>query len=130
MSLRKVLLIDDDDAVNFLNRRKLKDFDPDCEVIEAIDGQEALNYLAETDSCPDVILLDLNMPGLDGFGFLKKYEEMGKCCNESRVFVFIVTSSLREEDKVKAVTSGLVNGYFEKPLSENQIKIINRLFSN
>jgi CheY-like chemotaxis protein len=130
MSLRKILLIDDDDAVNFLNRKKLKEFDPACEVIEAIDGQEALNYLAGTDQCPDVILLDLNMPGVDGFGFLKKYAEQGKCCNESRVFVFIVTSSLREEDKVKAVTSGLVNGYFEKPLSENQIRIIQRLFQS
>jgi CheY-like chemotaxis protein len=130
MSLRKVLLVDDDDAVNFLNRRKLKDVDPDCEVVEAIDGREALNYLEATEQCPDVILLDLNMPGMDGFGFLKKYEEMGKCCKESKVFVFIVTSSLRNEDKAKAVTSGLVNGYFEKPLSENHIKMILRLFQS
>ena len=130
MSLRKVLLVDDDDAVNFLNRRKLKEFDPNCEVIEAIDGREALTYLEGTEECPDVILLDLNMPGLDGFGFLAKYQEMGKCVNQSKVFVFIVTSSLRNEDKVKAVTSGLVNGYFEKPLSENHIKIIGRLFQS
>ena len=130
MSLQKILLIDDDDAVNFLNKRKLKEFDSACEVVTAIDGREALNYLAATDKCPDVILLDLNMPGLDGFGFLKKYEEQGKCCNESKVFVFIVTSSLRNEDKMKAVTSGMVNGYFEKPLSENHIKIIQRLFEN
>ena len=129
MSLKKVLLVDDDVAANFLNKMKLNNADPDCEVATANDGREALDYLAATDGCPDVILLDLNMPGMDGFGFLEKYEKLGKCRNESKVFVFIVTSSLRNEDKVKAVTSGLVTGYFEKPLSENHIQIIQRISS-
>jgi CheY-like chemotaxis protein len=128
MSLRKVLLVDDDVATNFLNKMKLNSFDPDCEVATAGDGLEAIDYLSATEECPDVILLDLNMPGLDGFGFLKKYEELGKCL-QSKVFVFIVTSSLRNEDKAKAVTSGLVTGYFEKPLSENHLQIIQRISS-
>ena len=129
MSLKKILLVDDDVAANFLNKMKLNNLHPDCEVATANDGNEALEYLAATDTCPDVILLDLNMPGLDGFGFLEKYDKLGKCHNETKVFVFIVTSSLRNEDKAKAVTSGLVTGYFEKPLSENHLQIIQRISS-
>ena len=121
-ALKKVLLIDDDKALNFINRLTLQDHSADCHIAEALDGQQALDYLAEHDECPDVIFLDINMPGMDGFEFLEEMERRGKCCENSRIFM--LTSSVRDEDRTKALSSELVKGYLDKPLSSRQIEQI------
>ena len=119
MKPKKVLLVDDDKAYNFLNRIVLRDNEIDCPVEEANDGQQALDYIAKNEECPDVILLDLNMPGIDGFQFLKEYEARGKCCGHSKIFM--LTSSMREEDREAALSNKFVKGYFDKPLSSSHI---------
>jgi len=126
MELKKILLIDDSEPFNFLNRSILKDNGITCVIDVALNGQEALNYLAATDTCPDVILLDLNMPVMDGFGFLQEYPKLAKCTNESKLF--ILTSSNREEDKIRATANKYVLGYFDKPLSYFHIQEILSFF--
>ena len=113
--LKKILLVDDDKAVNFINRLTLIENNIDCKVVEAMDGQQALEHRAAHDECPDIIFLDINMPGMDGFEFLTELERRGKCCEHSNVFM--LTSSIREEDKTRAMASSLVKGYFDKPLT-------------
>ena len=124
MPLKKVLLVDDDKALNFINRLTIQDHAADCHITEALDGQQALDYLAGHDECPDIIFLDINMPGMDGFEFLEEMERRGKCCENSKIFM--LTSSVREEDKTKAMSSDLVKGYFDKPLSSQHIEEILR----
>ena len=119
MPLNRILLVDDDKALNYLNRLILKDNRVDCPVDEALNGQQALDYISTSDSCPDVILLDINMPGIDGFQFLKEYEKIGKCNKRSRIFM--LTSSLRDEDKTSALANKLVSGYLDKPLTTAHI---------
>jgi CheY-like chemotaxis protein len=120
----KILLIDDDKVINFLHRLKLEEVIVDCVVDEVLGGQAALDYLTTHEECPDVILLDLNMPGMDGFEFLEEYEKLGKCVDKSKKFLFIVTSSQRDEDKIKVTANRLVKGYFEKPLIVNNKEIL------
>ena len=120
--LKKVLLIDDDRISSFINRLTLKDHNADCEVAEAIDGQQALDYLATEDECPDIIFLDINMAGMDGFEFLYRIEQLGKCCSNSKIY--ILSSSTLDEDKTKAFSNKLVKGYFDKPLSNRHIEEI------
>jgi CheY-like chemotaxis protein len=122
MSLKKVLLVDDDKALNFINRLTIQDHASDCHIAEALDGQQALDYLAALEECPDIIFLDINMPGMDGFEFLDEMERRGKCCDNSKIFM--LTSSIREEDKSRAMSSELVKGYFDKPLSNEHIEEI------
>ena len=122
MQLNKILLVDDDKALNYLNRLILKDNRVDCTVDEALDGQQALDYISAADNCPDVILLDINMPGIDGFQFLKEYEKIGKCNQRSRIFM--LTSSLRDEDRTTALSNKLVSGYLDKPLTTAHIRKI------
>jgi CheY-like chemotaxis protein len=122
MPLNKILLVDDDKAVNYLNRLILKDNEINCPVDEALNGQQALDYISGTDDCPDVILLDINMPGIDGFQFLDEFEKGVKCCDRSRIF--ILTSSIRDEDRVAALSNKLVSGYLDKPLTTEHIRKI------
>jgi CheY-like chemotaxis protein len=113
--MKNILLVDDDKVFNFLHRSTIIESKIACNVAEATDGQAALNYIENSSECPDVILLDINMPGLDGFQFLKKFEERGKCC--AYTSIFMLTSSVRPEDKAKALANKFVKGYFDKPLA-------------
>ncbi len=120
--LKKILLVDDDEAFNFLNRIAFNDSHINCQLDEVMDGKAALDYLEKSIVCPDVILLDVNMPVMDGFEFLEQFEKQNKCNNISKVF--ILTSSLRDEDRMKSLNNKYVKGYFDKPLTAVHIKKI------
>jgi CheY-like chemotaxis protein len=120
--LNKILLVDDDEAFNFLNRNILIDNGVNCTIHEVLNGRAALDYLERNEKCPDVILLDINMPVMDGHEFLEQLAQGNKCAGTSRIF--ILTSSLRDEDRIKSLKNELVKGYFEKPLNGEHVKII------
>ena len=122
MELKKVLLVDDDEAFNFLNRIVFTDNNVYCRMDEVMDGKAALDYLQNSEECPEVILLDINMPVMDGFEFLEQFEKYSKCSSISKVF--ILTSSHREEDKQKSLANKYVKGYFDKPLNSAHVKQI------
>ncbi len=117
-----MLLVDDDEAFNFLNRIVFTDNKVNCQLDEVMDGKAALDYLEHTTVCPDVILLDLNMPVMDGFEFLEHFAKLGKCSQTSKVF--ILTSSMRDEDRMKSLKNKYVMGYFDKPLNSSHLKQI------
>jgi CheY-like chemotaxis protein len=119
-TIKKVLLVDDDDASNFLSKMAILDFSPVIQVDEAKNGREALEYLLDTNDCPEIIFLDLNMPVIDGMQFLEIYKDYVKCTDYSKVVV--LTSSKRESDKLTAFKSPLVFDYLEKPLDEYNIQ--------
>ena len=122
MEPKNVLLIDDDEGFNFLNRIVFSENKVSCSVHEALDGMAALNYLENSTECPDVILLDINMPIMDGFEFLERFEQYDKCLKTSNVFV--LTSSARDEDKMKSLGNKYVKGFFSKPLNDVNIQQI------
>lgn len=127
MKVKKILLVDDSQPFNFLTKQTLKKAIEGCQVDEVLNGQAAIKYLNAAADCPDVILLDLNMPVMDGFEFLREFEKRGKCLNNSKVF--ILTSSVLEEDKQAALANKYVKGYFDKPLGPEHIEKINASFN-
>jgi CheY-like chemotaxis protein len=122
MAVKKILLVDDSQPFNFLSRITLQQAIPQCTIDEALNGKSALDYIGRSSDCPDVILLDLNMPVMDGFEFLKEFEKKGKCTGMTKIF--ILTSSQREEDRETALSNKFVRGYLSKPLSPPQIEQI------
>jgi len=110
----KVMLVDDDEASNFLSETILSDMQAANEIAVAGDGLAATS-LIKNESCPDIIFLDIRMPRMDGFDFLEYLSKLG-CCQKTKVIM--LTSSLRKEDKEKALQYENVLDYFEKPLTE------------
>lgn len=86
-------------------------------------GKEAFDDLLpklwEDTNLPDVILLDLNMPIMDGWQFL---DELVKIPNAERIPIYIVSSSVDRRDIDKAKTYKIVNNYIIKPFSVAKIK--------
>lgn len=121
------MLIDDNEADNLFHSRAIKKAGA-CEHLEiATGGKEALNYLAKcgTDPFPrpDVIFLDINMPGMNGFEFLEEYDKLDPVF-KSKVVVFMLTSSLMPQDSERAMGTGIVSEFLNKPLTIQKVEEI------
>lgn len=108
-----IMVIEDSLADQFLIAAAIKDYHPDTEIITAYDGLEALEKLQGLQSAPDLIFLDLNMPRMNGFEFLDAYHAQA---DEGCANIAVLTSSLREEDRQKALSYRCVRDYLSKPL--------------
>lgn len=124
--IRTVLLIDDDDITNFINRQLLRKLNMGREVHCITGGKEALNFIMQfaaenQGNSPDLILLDINMPGMDGFEFLEAYNNIYFNNRKEVKIIFLSTSShTRDLEKIKnQFRLTLIN----KPLSAEKLSI-------
>ena len=117
-NLYRILLVEDDDVTNFITISKLSNLG--FTNIKAVEnGQEAIDYLKQHQ--PDLIILDINMPIMDGFEFMEYKEDNNYCTG---IPIIIVTSSGRPLDKEKALGFVDVIDYLEKPLNYDKIQKI------
>lgn len=88
------------------------------------DAQEVLDYLAghqgDCSALPDVILLDLNMPVMDGWEFLDAYSTLSNTLCR-KIQIYVLTSSIDENDRERVGSYSFVKGYLTKPLSRDTI---------
>jgi response regulator RpfG family c-di-GMP phosphodiesterase len=119
--MKTLLIIDDSQAEQFLYTQILNAAYPELKVISASNGQKALNLLASESTHPSGILLDLNMPIMNGEEFLEAYSKL-YTNNQSKVFLMI---SYGAEVKFnKAIKHPYVTDIFKRPLDETAIKSI------
>lgn len=111
--MEKILLVEDNEIFNFISKKVIKKANVDADIKVALNGQKAFEMIEE-EGLPDYILLDINMPKMDGFEFLDQYELMDK---GHKTKVFMLTSSIRANDKLEAFKHRNVAGYYEKPLT-------------
>ena len=121
-----ILLVEDNPDDVLLTRRTLKKNNICNEVVVARDGAEALDYLfgmgsyegRDLDTMPQVILLDLGLPKIDGLEVLRRIRS-----NERTRLLptVILTSSEEQEDFVEGYGLG-ANSYVSKPVDENQFR--------
>jgi CheY-like chemotaxis protein len=116
--IKKAFIVDDDDILNFVTTELLAKFDPDCQVTSFTNPENAFDSLISIhesgEGLPDVLLLDINMPKLNGFEFLQKMKAGGL---SQKIQVIMYTSSGNPEDKKRSSQFDNVVGYMEKPFS-------------
>jgi response regulator of citrate/malate metabolism len=119
-----VLLVDDDGVTNFINHRLIKKMNITGCIQSAVNGNEALKYLKDfslknDNKGPELVLLDINMPVLDGFEFLEQFQTMS-FSNKENIKIVILTTSTHQKDILK-ISSNTHIGYINKPLTQDKL---------
>jgi len=123
MTFETIMIIDDSEADHFLAKDMVQQYNPNITILQAYDGQEALEILTDLEEQPDVIFLDINMPRMNGHEFLEKYSTREK---QAPVIVML-TSSDQEKDKERSQAYKCVKKYCAKPLDIEVLEEIQRL---
>ena len=117
ISNKPILLVEDDQVDIMTVNRALKEIHVTNPVVSRENGEEAIHYLRDPESeQPCIILLDLNMPIMNGIEFLQvvKHDSQFK-----RIPVVVLTTSEEQQDKVNSFNLG-VAGYMAKPVDYRQ----------
>lgn len=133
---KTVLVIDDDFITIHLNKMVLKSASFCDNIVAAKSGEEALSYFENIekgdipmDNLPEVILLDLNMPVMDGWEFLEnfvqKFPEFAKKTN-----IFVLSSSINPNDQERALKDPNIAAFLAKPLDKDDHFHIIKSFLN
>ena len=126
MNALNILLIEDDMIEVMKLKRTIKKLELNHSITEANNGEEALELLKQKDRLPDIILLDLNMPKLNGIEFLKilKADERLRY-----IPTIILTTSSNQKDLLECFKVG-ISGYILKPLKyEDYVQKIDKLLA-
>ena len=122
MKIHSILVVDDDENDQFICEYTIRKFDPSIRILKAFDGTEALDVLrTET---PDAIILDINMPVMNGFEFLDRYAQEFEV---HAPVVAMLTSSHLGKDRERAMQYSFVKSYFEKPLQADHLRVMAEL---
>jgi CheY-like chemotaxis protein len=122
-----IMLIDDNPDDNFFHEREIKKASQGNVVITKDSGQEALEYLRSAKDThsphPDLIFLDINMPGMTGWEFLQEYNKLGKEL-QSHALIVMLTTSENPDDEERARSWGFISDYITKPLTKTLMDTI------
>lgn len=125
-----VLLIDDDEPTNYLNVRVLRKVDCANQIRAVQTAKEALDSLNPQEkgkdssnpcSQPDLIFLDINMPGLSGWDFLEAYRRL-RIPKEEKAVIVMLTSSPNPDDRIRALSMEDVAEFMSKPLTVKTVE--------
>lgn len=117
------MVIDDDDINIFIISKIVEKTGYDVEICAKHNGQLAIDYikglLSENQNLPDLVLIDINMPILNGWEFIEAFEALDlKADND----MYMLSSSVYENDIEKAKSYKSVKGFISKPLSIDRLK--------
>lgn len=130
--LNCILLVGDYEFSNIFNRKFLERSSASNYVYSVKNGKQALDFLlkegrfdpqsAHTIPKPDLIFLDINMPIMDGWEFLKEFKQLSEHFKD--IVIIVLTTSPNPDDEQKARSIMDVDGYYVKPLTHNILEEI------
>jgi CheY-like chemotaxis protein len=128
-SINTVCVVDDDEIYVY-GIKKLIYLKQLCEnLIEFRNGKDAIDFLQNpdnSDQLPDVIFLDINMPVMDGWDFMENYAKIKPNLGK-KITVYMVSSSINDEDIQRAKTISDISDYVVKPVTYDKLLELFRL---
>lgn len=120
-----VLLVDDDDATNYIHQYIMKEIQFADHIKIAKNGHKALDYIKSINNKdylkPDILFLDVNMPVMNGWEFLKQYELLDNSLqNDTMVVLFTTSLKPNEEELVGSFCS--IDHVMSKPLTPEMLE--------
>ena len=124
-ALNHIVLIEDNETTSFLNNRLLSRLGVARQVSSFSKADEALDFLwgsqlADSQAVPDLVFVDLKMPGMSGFDFLERYSQLPTEAQE-RTVVAVLTTSMHGADTARVAQYPNVE-YLTKPLTEEKMQ--------
>ena len=131
--LKCIMLVDDNPDDNFFHERVIKKNNAAEIIVAKQTGNDALEYLKskkDDDPHPDLIFLDINMPGMNGWEFLEEYNKLDEKF-KSRAIIVMLTTSDNPDDKMKAKAMNVASDFKTKPLTAEMLdEIIDKYFKS
>jgi CheY-like chemotaxis protein len=130
--LKRVVLIDDDEVNNFVCESIIRNENFAEDVVSFQGAEEALEFLKTSvgtsgDNFPDLIFLDINMPGMDGWNFIEEYRKLPEYATQ-KCSLFMLSSAVDRKDIQCARSHKEVKEFFSKPLSPEILEFIKEEF--
>ena len=120
--VKKILVVDDSALIHQMYRLVLNRYN--CTIADAMNGQEALDLLAVQKDI-ELVLLDINMPVMNGVQFLEKASALGIV---TRLPVIVISTEGKEEDTIRGLKLG-ARGYLKKPFHPAELhEMIEKIF--
>ena len=127
MKKKKIWVVDDDNIYQIIIKKLIEKSEVFSDISSFKNGKDAIDVLmnsTENNECiPDIILLDINMPIMDGWEFMDELGQIKPKFNKE-IVVYIVSSSIAIEDKNKSKTYENILGYLSKPVNINDLILI------
>lgn len=128
---KTIAIIDDDDIFVYITKKAVEQINFIQQIKVFGNGKDAIDYLKENsgnpDLLPEIILLDLSMPIMDGWQFLDEYTKIKPIIGK-KIIIYIVTSSISPEDMRKAKSIDTVSDFIIKPITKDKLmEIIKKL---
>ena len=118
-----VLIVDDNDVDILISKKNLEMSGLASRIDVAKNGREALSFLEDSqiNEMPDVILLDINMPVMDGWAFMNSIDVF-TLAQKGQPRIFMVSSSLNLSDNDKAAKNPMISGFITKPFNQEKLR--------
>jgi CheY-like chemotaxis protein len=133
-----ILLVDDDEMVNCLNTIRISKAGIAEEIETVLNGQKALEFLTSTGQFvtnansttrPLLIVLDINMPVMDGWEFMEEYQKTD-VSEKDKIIIVMHTTSTNPADQLRAESIPEISSFTKKPLTQELLNtIMNNHFS-
>lgn len=123
-TLKTLTIVDDDDIFVFLTTKIIEQTNL-VDLIKVFgNGLDAINFLKENknnvDALPDIILLDLSMPIMNGWQFLEEYNKLNPTIGK-KITIYICSSSISPDDITRAKTISEVSDFIIKPITKDKL---------
>ncbi len=118
-SFNSVIIVDDDDATNFLNKRIIKKINPDVEIKVFNESSHVMSYLENPENTsPDLMFLDINMPAHSGWEVINNMPVR----HRDKLSIVVLSTQICTERQEKFNSTAYKIAFIEKPLSLNKLE--------